>query len=113
MRAFLAAMERGAWDSEARRHAYDLMTTESRAVLEDRAARAEALGGSDLEPWEMLAQGTFRPRFTARRFEVEGDAVVARGPSGAEARVGVAREDGRWRVHFFEDPKPAPITPQP
>lgn len=101
VRAFLEAMERGAWDSDARRHAYDLMTTESREVLQQRADRAEALGGSDLQPWEMLAQGTFRPRFSARRFELEGDEVVVQGPSGGEARVGVAREGEHWRVHFF------------
>ena len=72
----LSAMERSQWDSEARRDAFELMSSESRAGLSDRAEMTNALGGRRFEPWEMLAQGRFRLLFDAKKMYDEGTGDV-------------------------------------
>lgn len=118
VRGFLEAMEAGQWDSNARARALTLVDSASREELERRVSRAASLGRTDLEPWEMLAQGTFRPRFHPDHYEADGNEVIVR--RGAEqARIPVVWEEtpegGGWRVRLFEEQVgerlPRPVGP--
>jgi hypothetical protein len=102
---FLEAMDRSDWDADARRTAYELLAADARAALDERAARANALSHHEMQPWEMLAQGRYRLRFTPApsgfREHIEGDraTVTVHGASeGQRANVPLVREDGRWRI---------------
>jgi len=107
LQLFLVAMDRSGFDAEAREDAYHLLCEEARQRLGRRAERATALARRDFQPWEMLAQGRYRLRFSARpedgiSAEIDGDraTVVVRGRSGQEARVPMRREEGRWCIHL-------------
>jgi hypothetical protein len=106
VRRFLDAMSRTGWDSAAREQAYRLLAPETREELRARAKRTSSLTGRSFEPWDMLARGRFRLRFTPReqgglRAEVEGDraTVEVRGAKPTQrAEVQLVREEGAWRV---------------
>lgn len=109
VRGFLEAMDRSAWDSQARRDAFELIDLASQAELRARAGRVESLGRGGIEPWEMFAQGTFRVRWTIRDIQVDGDEVTVVDPDGAETTIPVLFEEDRWRVVLFEaEAIPAP-----
>lgn len=101
---FLEAMDRGAHDDTSLADAYRLLCGEAREALTHRAREATALGGGrDFEPWEMLAQGRFRPHFTPHtmRERVQGDTatvIVTGVQAGERAEVPLRREDGHWCV---------------
>lgn len=105
LRVFLDAMDRSQWEQQALREALELLSPAARHALEQRADRASALAGRDMEGWEMLAQGRFRLRFAPKRRggmkarEHEGSAVVVvRGERGQRAEVPMVERDGQWRV---------------
>ena len=81
------ALEESRYDDERRADVYALLDEGSRQELAARAARAEALGRSGLEPWEMIAIGRARLAFepTQMSARVDGDraVVVAQGRGGA------------------------------
>lgn len=111
---FLEAMERSDWDADARRTAYGLLAADAQNALDARADRANALSHDVLEPWEMLAQGRYRLRFTpiasGYREHIEGEraTVTVHGVSeGQRANVPLVREDGHWRIVL----EIAPLTP--
>jgi len=103
---FLRAMDRSDWDDDALRRAYGLLDSDARQGLEERAELANSLSGRDFEPWEMLAQGRYRLRFSPRRGdgmreEINGDratVVVVGERAGQRAEVRMVREEGGWRV---------------
>ncbi len=105
LRAFLEAMEESRYDDARRAEAYALLDETSRAELQERVGRAEALGRTGLEPWEMLATGRFRLSFEPRSMsaQIEGDegVVVVQGRGGERAEVPVVREGQRWRVRLL------------
>jgi hypothetical protein len=100
---FLEAMKKSDWDESAREDAYALLSPDARAALEGRAERANALSRREFAPWEMLAQGRFRLRFTPTDTEVriDGDTAVVTvfgRREGERADVAMVREGDRWRV---------------
>ena len=118
VRGFLEAMERSAWDAQAREEAFELIDLASQRELRARARRVESLGRGGIEPWEMFAQGTFRVRGTIRALHLDGDVVTVVGADGAETTIPVLFEEERWRVVLFEpEAIPAPaggaMTPIP
>jgi hypothetical protein len=105
--SFLQALDRGAHDPEELREAYRLLDRRARDALRTRARKAETLaGGRHFEPWDMLAQGRFRLRFTpasrdSMQTRIDGDraVVTVRGRSSQKrAEVQMVRESGGWRV---------------
>lgn len=120
LRLFLDAMDRAEQDARALEEAYALLDAGAREALAHRAHDAAALGGGrEFAPWEMLAQGRFRLRFSfpeygAMRERVDGDraVVTVTGAGGARAEVPLVREDGRWRV-ALELPRPARAAQAP
>lgn len=106
LRQFLAAMDQSASDDRSLRVAYELLASPAQKALEARAARAKTLAGQSFEPWQMLAQGRFRLRFSpasrrGMKERIEGDratvTVTGTGP-GERAEVPLIREQGRWRL---------------
>lgn len=118
VRMFLDAMERSERDPSALREAYGLLAQPARIGLTERARLAESLGGRNIQPWDMIAQGRFRQSFTpapgsrGMRESIEGSratvtVVDERGRRRAE--VPLLREDGHWRI-VLELP---PTRPEP
>ena len=105
-------MSRSADDEGALREAYRLVGASARAALARRAERATALSGRAYEPWQMLAQGRFRLRFSpasrgGMRERVEGDhavVTVTGEQPGQHAEVLLVREHGHWRVELSIPP---------
>lgn len=106
LRQFLAAMDQSASDERALRGAYDLLASPAQKALEARAARVKSLAGQSLEPWQMIAEGRFRLRFSpasrrGMRETIAGDratvTVTGTGPD-EHAEVPMVRENGQWRV---------------
>jgi hypothetical protein len=111
LRQFLAAMDRSASDDGALRTAYELLASPAQKSLEARAARVKSLAGQSLEPWQMLAQGRFRLRFSpasrrGMRETINGDratvTVTGNGPD-ERAEVPLVREHGQWRLSLVLD----------
>lgn len=106
LRQFLAAMDQGAADETALRGAYELLATPAQRALQARAERAKTLAGQSFEPWQMLAQGRFRLRFTpaprrGMRERIDGDRAVVTVTGQApneRAEVALARERRGWCV---------------
>lgn len=105
--SFLQALDRGAHDPEQLREAYRLLDRRARNALRRRARKAETLaGGRSFEPWDMLALGRFRLRFTpdgrdSMQTRIDGDRAVVTvrgGSSQKRAEVQMVRESRGWRV---------------
>jgi hypothetical protein len=106
LQQFLTAMDQSATDDRALRVAYDLLASSAQSALEQRSERAKALAGQPFEPWQMLAQGRFRLRFSpaarrGMRETISGDratVVVAGTNQGERADVQLVRENGAWKL---------------
>ncbi len=90
---FLEAMDQAASDSNALERAYRLLDPAARNALAQRADKAETLAGRAYPPWEMLAEGRFRLRFTPARHRMRAKI------DGDNARVSVSDESGKQTVH--------------
>lgn len=111
LRQFLAAMDQSTSDERALRTAYELLASPAQKSLEARAARVKSLAGQSREPWQMLAQGRFRLRFSpasrrGMRETINGDSatvtVTGTGPD-ERADVPLVREQGQWRLQLVLD----------
>lgn len=102
---FLEAMDRSSGDADSLERAYTLLDRVSRQALDVRAAKAQTLAGRVYQPWQMLAEGHFRLRFTPERHrmrtKINGDRAtvsVSDATGQQTVQVPMAREDGAWRV---------------
>jgi len=106
LEAFLDAMDRSEHDAAVLREAYAYLGPRSREELGRRAQRAASLAQREVEPWEMLAQGTFRLTMSTRDMEAEvedGAGVVVVRQGEREARVSVVEVDEHWRVELWDE----------
>ena len=110
---FLQAMDRGNVHAGARKESYALLDRAAQGRIAERARRAALVTGRTWEPWEMLAPGRFRMRFTpaehsGMRATVTGDhaRVEVRDRDGrGRAEIALVHQDGAWRIQL---PVPAP-----
>ncbi|MCL2823311.1 MAG: hypothetical protein FWD57_04905 [Polyangiaceae bacterium] len=90
-------------DSDDAAMAYELLASETKKNLEERARRASAATGRKMTPESMLVPSRFSLRFKPRSMKsrVAGDRAIVDvvGVGGAErAQVPCVREKGRWRI---------------
>ncbi|MCB9618716.1 MAG: hypothetical protein H6724_04590 [Sandaracinus sp.] len=113
LRAFVSAMERSVLDDRARADAFALLDEGSQERLASRARRATHLARRPLEPWEMIAPGSFRLRVPLDPMEIRVDgerATIRLQADERTAEVPMVREqtpDGpRWRLVLVPDDTP-------
>jgi hypothetical protein len=100
---FIDRMQRVHGDVQKARAAYDMLSADARAKLDERADRASAAVGRVVRPEEMLAPSrfylSFQPRTWSSR-EGPGWAIVSvEGESSRERReVRCLREGGEWKI---------------
>ena len=107
----IVRLQRVHGDPKAARAAYDLLWSEAKQALAERAKRASAVEGREVAPESMIAPTRFSLTFVPKRYQarIDGDwAVVAvTGEDLAERReIKCVREDGHWRVVLVIPPMP-------
>lgn len=109
---FIGRMQRVHGERKSARAAYELLWSDARRNLAERAKRASDVAGREIAPEEMLPPSRFSLHHKPRRYEahVDGDwaEVSVSSDSGSVDRVKCVREDGKWRV-VLELPPLAPI----
>ncbi len=108
---FVLRMQRVHGDPKTARPAFELLWSEAKRNLAERAKRASSVLGRKVAPEEMLAPSRFSLRYTPRRYDarVDGDwAIVTIAGEVADQRrdVKCVREDGSWRVALDLPPLP-------
>jgi hypothetical protein len=104
VREFLTRMEQVHGDPADARSAYELMWSEARKNLGERAKRASAAAGRQVAPEEMIAPSRFSLTFLPQTYKVvvQGQwadvTVAAEQPARYEEKVRCRLEDGEWRV---------------
>ena len=114
---FVLRMQRVHGDPKTAREAYELLWSEAKHGLAERAKRASAVVGREVAPESMIAPTHFSLSFTPKRYtaRVDGDwaIVTAVGEAPAQRReIKCVKEDGRWRVVLVMPPLP-PIQRRP
>lgn len=110
---FVLRMQRVHGDPKTAREAYELLWSEAKHGLAERAKRASAVVGREVAPESMIAPTHFSLSFVPKRYvaRVDGDwaVVTAIGEAPKQRReVKCVKEDGRWRVVLVMPPL-API----
>lgn len=112
----IARLQRVHGDRKAARAAYELLWSDARRNLAERAKRASDVAGREIAPEEMLPPSRFalhrKPRHYEARIDGDWAEVSITSDGGAVDRVKCVREDGKWRV-VLELPPLAPIERRP
>jgi hypothetical protein len=98
-------------DPKSARAAYDLLWSDAKRALAERAKRASAVAGRELSPQSMLAPSRFWLTFLPQRYtaHIDGDwaVVTAIGEEPSQRQdIKCVREDGHWRVVLVIPPLP-------
>jgi hypothetical protein len=113
---FITRMQRVHGERKAARAAYDLLWSDARRNLSERAKRASDVAGREIAPEEMLPPSRFalhrKPRLYEARVDGDWAEVTITSEGGEIDRVKCVREDGKWRV-VLELPPLAPIERRP
>jgi len=107
---FVTRMQRVHGDRKAARAAYELLWSDARRNLAERAKRASDVAGREIAPEEMLPPSRFSLNHKPQRYDarIDGDwAEVSIMTDNAEVNhVKCVREDGKWRVVLELPPLP-------
>ena len=109
---FVDHMQRVHIGGGAARKAYDLMWSQDRKNLIERAKRASALSGRKVAPGEMITPQRFTLSFKPRTYRATRHQnwamvkIYAEGKSKKVAQVRTVLEDDRWRVVLSLPPPP-------
>ena len=115
---FIMRMHRHHGEPKAARAAYELLWSEAKNNLAERAKRASALSGRNVAPEEMLVPSRFTLHFKPKKFEsaVSGEwaVVTISGEDQLRQRheVRCVLEDEAWRV-VLQLPALPPIQTRP
>lgn len=113
VQAWLDRMEHVHENPDDAARAYELLSSETKKNLEERARRASAATGRKMSPESMLVPSRFSLRFVPRsmRARIAGERalvdVVGANAEVERAEVPCVLEEGRWRVDLVLPPLPA------
>jgi len=120
---FVDALELARHDPDAREQVYELLASDARRELVDRARSTTALGAREIAPWEMLVESRsilrFRPAHAAAFRPHEGPepgtaTVTVMGEhDGERTDLHLRREDEGWRIVIEIPPPRASSDPAP
>ena len=98
-------------DPKVARAAYELLWSDAKRALAERAKRASAVMGREVAPQSMFAPSRFWLGFLPKRYvaRIDGDwaVVTAIGEEPSQRQdIKCVREDGHWRVVLVIPPLP-------
>lgn len=104
-------------EAGAARAAHDLLWSEAKSNLAERAKRASAVSDHKVAPEDMIAPSHFSLRFEPKHFTAHTEStwsvVTVTGEQPTDrADIKCVQEDGRWRV-ALAIPLPPPIGRRP
>jgi len=107
---FIMRMQRVHGERKAARAAYELLWSDARRNLAERAKRASDVAGREIAPEEMLPPSRFSLNHKPQRYDtrIDGDwaEVSVTAENAGVDRVKCVREDGKWRVVLELPPLP-------